>query len=52
MWYSETLAPLIIAQVLPDESVLPADASNEEWTSFLRATSKSRSHHPLSAAAN
>lgn len=52
MWYSETLAPLIIAQVLPDESVLPADASIEEWTSFLRATSKSRSHPPLSAAAH
>lgn len=49
MWYSDTLAPLIIAQVLPDETVLPADANTEEWTEFLRATTVPN-RHPLGTA--
>lgn len=49
LWYTEPVSDLVVSNVLPGESILPRNATDEQWTAFISST-LAPNHHPIGSA--
>ncbi|XXH04816.1 hypothetical protein Hte_011238 [Hypoxylon texense] len=49
LWYTDPVADLVVSNVLPGESILPRNATDDQWTAFISST-LAPNHHPIGTA--
>ncbi|KAI1768750.1 putative GMC oxidoreductase [Hypoxylon sp. FL1150] len=49
LWFTNPVSDLVVSNVLPGESILPRNATDDQWAAFISST-LAPNHHPIGSA--